>query len=127
MSQIRGKNTKPEIIVRSFLHRNGFRFRIHKLSLLGKPDIVLTRYKTVVFVHGCFWHRHHGCKYTYEPKSRKTFWKNKFKENVDRFSKVKTKLKSAGWRVVIIWECAVNNKKELWKIISVLRKHDPRK
>ena len=122
MSRIRGKNTKPEIIVRSFLHRSGFRFRIHKLSLPGKPDIVLTRYKTAIFVHGCFWHRHRGCKYAYEPKSRKAFWKQKFKENISRFSKVKIQLKNIGWRVIIIWECEVNDKKILQRIISTLRK-----
>lgn len=122
MSRIRGKDTKPEIIVRSFLHRNGFRFSTHKSSLPGKPDIVLTRCKTVVFVHGCFWHRHRGCKYAYEPKSRIAFWKQKFKENISQFLKVKIQLKKLGWRVIIIWECEVNNNKLLQKIISMLRK-----
>ncbi|MEI8012141.1 MAG: very short patch repair endonuclease, partial [Candidatus Omnitrophota bacterium] len=81
------------------------RFRLHSKSLPGKPDIVLPKYKTVVFVHGCFWHRHKGCKYAYTPKTRKQFWDAKFKDNIDRFFIVKRDLKKAGWKVIIVWEC----------------------
>ena len=87
MSKVASKDTKPEKVVRSFLHRSGFRFRLHALSLQGKPDIVLTKYKTVVFVHGCFWHRHKKCKKATTPQSRKDFWNEKFKRNVLRDKK----------------------------------------
>ena len=83
MSRIKDKNTKPELVVRSILHRMGYRFRLHRKDLPGKPDIVLPKYKTVIFVHGCFWHRHKGCKYAYQPKSRVDFWQKKFKGNID--------------------------------------------
>lgn len=105
MSRIRGKDTKPEKLVRSLLHRMGYRFRLHRRDLPGKPDIVLPKYKTVIFVHGCFWHRHKGCKYAYSPKSRVDFWQDKFRKNVDRDRKVRRSLKSKGWRVIIVWAC----------------------
>jgi DNA mismatch endonuclease (patch repair protein) len=117
MSRIRGKDTKPELIVRSLLHRMGYRFRLHRNDLPGKPDIVLPKYKTVIFVHGCFWHRHKGCKYAYKPKSRVDFWQKKFKENVQRDKKKQAELKKAGWKIIIIWECQVNNKRSLDEII----------
>jgi len=120
MSRIRGKNTAPELTVRSFLHRNGIRFRIHAVNLIGKPDIVLPKYKTVVFVHGCFWHRHKNCKYAYEPKSRIAFWRHKFSDNVRRFSQVKTELEKKGWKTLVIWECEVGDTKKLSKILNSL-------
>jgi DNA mismatch endonuclease (patch repair protein) len=86
MSRIKDRNTKPEIIVRKALHRLGYRFRLHRKDLPGRPDIVLPKYKTVIFVHGCYWHRHKGCKYAYTPKSRVEFWERKFKENSERDS-----------------------------------------
>ncbi len=107
MSRIRSKNTKPEIIVRSVLHKAGYRFRLHVNALPGKPDIVLAKYRTVIFVHGCFWHRHPGCKYAYEPKSRKKFWLEKFKQNIKRDELVENELKKKGWKVIIIWECEI--------------------
>ena len=107
MSRIRSKDTKPEKIVRSTLHRMGYRFRLHMKDLPGKPDIVLPKYKTVFFVHGCFWHRHKGCKYAYTPKSRVKFWNKKFIDNVERYKVVKRELKKIGWKVVVIWECEV--------------------
>lgn len=110
MSRIKGKNTIPELKLRSFLHKNGFRFRVHDNNLIGKPDIVLPKYKTVIFVHGCFWHRHKGCKYAYTPKSKKKFWNSKFKDNIVRFNQVKRVLKKAGWEVLIVWECQVLNR-----------------
>jgi DNA mismatch endonuclease (patch repair protein) len=104
MAKIKSKNTAPEIKVRSILHRMGFRFRINVKILPGKPDIVLAKHHTVIFVHGCFWHRH-GCKFSYIPKTRQDFWLNKFQENTIRDEKVDIRLRDLGWRVVKIWEC----------------------
>ena len=105
MSRIRGKDTRPELIVRALLHRMGYRFRLHRKDLPGKPDIVLPKYKTVIFVHGCFWHRHEGCKFAYHPKSREEFWVNKFKGTLERDLKKEKALKESGWRVLVVWEC----------------------
>lgn len=105
MSGIRGKNTTPERIVRSFLHGAGLRFRLHAKNLAGKPDIVLPKYRAVVMVHGCFWHRHEGCHYAYAPKSRKSFWQAKFSANIKRDARNSTILRQLGWRVFVIWEC----------------------
>ena len=105
MSRIRGKDTKPEIQVRSILHRLGYRFRLHDRKLPGTPDIVLPRFQTVVNVNGCFWHRHRNCKYAYQPKSRVDFWNKKFDENVARDRKNAAELKRLGWKVVTVWEC----------------------
>ena len=107
MGRIRSKNTKPEIIVRSVLHRMGFRFSIRRKDLPGHPDIVLPRYKTAVFVHGCFWHRHKGCKTSSMPKSRTSFWKKKFDNNVARDRKNQCELRKFGWKVIVLWECQV--------------------
>lgn len=107
MSRIKSSNTKPEIAIRSLLHKTGFRFRLHRKDLPGKPDIVLPRYKTVIFVHGCFWHRHKNCRFAYEPKSRRDFWESKFKANVSRHITVENLLVEMGWKVVVIWECEV--------------------
>lgn len=104
MSRIKGKNTKPELLVRSILHRHGFRFRLHVGSLPGKPDIVLPRYKIVIFVHGCFWHMH-GCKNSKIPSSRHDWWKEKLESNVLRDARHYEKLQSLGWRVLVVWEC----------------------
>ncbi len=121
MSRIRSTNTKPEIKVRSFLHKNGFRFRLHKKSIYGRPDIVLKKYKTAIFIDGCFWHRHKRCKYAYIPKSRVDFWNNKFESNIKRDKKVKKKLKDEGWQVIRIWECETNENELLKsKIINKL-------
>lgn len=107
MSRIRGKNTKPELAARSMLHRLGYRFRIADKSLPGKPDIVLPRYRAVVFVHGCFWHRHPKCKYAYTPKSRCEFWSQKFKANILRDETNFSLLKEAGWLPIVVWECEI--------------------
>jgi len=109
MSRIRSSNTKPELIVRSILHRMGFRFRLHRKDIPGKPDIVLPKYKTVIFVHGCFWHRHEGCKYAYTPKSRVDFWTAKFKANTQRDIKVKKQLDELKWNTFVIWECELSD------------------
>jgi DNA mismatch endonuclease, patch repair protein len=109
MARIRSKNTAPEKIVRSLLHRMGYRFRLHVTSLPGKPDLVLPKYKAVIFVHGCFWHRHPGCKYAYSPKSRVEFWEKKFEQNIDAHDKAMRELGQMGWRVLVIWECELVN------------------
>jgi DNA mismatch endonuclease, patch repair protein len=105
MSRIRGKNTKPEILVRKFLHSKGYRFRLHDKKLPGKPDIVLPKYKTVIFVQGCFWHGHKGCKYFVVPKTRTKWWLEKIEGNKMRDKKAFKELKKAGWKVMEIWEC----------------------
>jgi DNA mismatch endonuclease (patch repair protein) len=105
MSQIKGKDTKPELLVRKYLHAHGLRYRLHSTGLPGKPDIVLPKYKTVVFVHGCFWHRHEGCRYFVVPKTRTEFWMNKIGRNVANDEKQRAALEAAGWRVLTIWEC----------------------
>ena len=105
MSRIRGKNTKPELIVRKLLHLNGFRYRLHVKDLPGKPDIVLPKYKTVIFIHGCFWHGHEHCKYFVIPKTRSDWWLNKINSNILNDVKAAQTLTSNGWKVITIWEC----------------------
>ena len=120
MSAIKSKNTKPEIKVRKVLHSMGYRFRLHSKDLPGSPDIVLPKYKTVIFVHGCFWHRHKNCKYASTPKTRQEFWNKKFKENIKRDSEIQEKIKNLDWRSVVIWECETKNIENLRdKIIDV--------
>ena len=105
MSRIKSKDTTPERIVRSFLHRNGFRFRLHVKDLPGKPDIVLPKYKTVIEVRGCFWHRHPGCKSATNPSSNVDFWQKKFAANVSRDERTEQELKKLGGNVIVVWEC----------------------
>lgn len=107
MSGIRGRNTKPELAVRRYLHARGFRYRLHVRELPGKPDIVLPRYRTAVFVHGCFWHRHEGCRFAYTPKSRQQFWLAKLEGNAVRDERAAQRLRDLGWRVEVVWECEV--------------------
>jgi len=114
MSGIRGRDTKPEVIVRKYLHARGLRYRIAPKNLPGKPDIVLPKYRTVVFVHGCFWHRHPGCKYAAVPTSNAEFWKDKFEANIKRDTLVQKTLRAASWRVCIIWECQITPRKLSW-------------
>ncbi len=118
MSAIKSKNTKPEITVRKLLHSMGYRFRLHKKDLPGSPDIVLPKYKTVIFVHGCFWHRHQNCKYASNPKTRREFWEKKFKENIERDKKTQEKLKNLGWKTKIVWECEIKKQDKLIKKIE---------
>jgi DNA mismatch endonuclease, patch repair protein len=108
MSRIRGVNTMPEKVVRSFLHAHGLRFRLHLRNLPGKPDIVLRRHATVVFVHGCFWHHHRGCANAIYPKTRSEFWRTKIDGNVKRDKKTDRRLRDLGWRVITVWECEVS-------------------
>ena len=121
MSQIKNRDTKPELVVRSLLHRMGYRFRLHRKDLPGKPDIVLPKYKTVIFVNGCFWHRHPRCKFAYTPKSRVNFWKQKFADNVLRDKKCKRELLKLGWNSLIIWECEVSNLDSIRALLRELR------
>lgn len=106
MSRISGKDTQPEMMVRKWLWANGYRYRLHRKDLPGKPDIVLPAYNAVVFVHGCFWHRH-GCRMTTTPESRQGFWLAKFRENVERDSRNIEALLKEGWRVMVVWECTL--------------------
>lgn len=105
MSRIRSKNTKPEIIVRQLLHKSGLRFRLHVKDLPGKPDIVLPKYKTIIFINGCFWHGHEDCKYYIIPKTRTKFWEDKIKYNISRDNNNEMVLRNKGWKVAIIWQC----------------------
>ncbi|WP_321319059.1 DNA mismatch endonuclease Vsr [Labilibaculum sp.] len=111
MSRIKGKNTKPELVVRRFLFANGFRYRLHAKNLPGKPDIVLPKYKTVIFVNGCFWHGHQNCKYFVPPKTRTQWWLQKITNTQKRDRQAQTELQSLGWRVITIWECELKPKK----------------
>lgn len=123
MSRIRSKNTKPEIIVRKFLHKNGFRYRLHVKNLAGKPDIVLPKYKTVIFVNGCFWHGHDECKYYVTPKTRTIFWEDKIKYNKIRDNRNEADLRKDGWRVIIIWQCQLKTDlpKTVFELISLIK------
>jgi len=122
MSRIRSKDTAPEIRVRSYLHRAGLRFRLHVKNLHGSPDIVLPKYRTAIFVHGCYWHRHLGCKYTYTPKSRIGFWQKKFQQNVKRDQVNKQMLVEAGWRVLTVWECETKTTEKIAYVVKPLFK-----
>lgn len=110
MSQIRGKDTKPELMVRKYLHSQGFRFRLHDTSLPGKPDVVMKKYKSVVFVHGCFWHGHEGCKYFTIPATRTDWWSAKIERNSQKDSESIEELQKLGWTVYVIWECELKPK-----------------
>ena len=107
MAGIRGKDTKPERLLRSAMHAQGMRYRLHVSKLPGRPDIVLPRYRTVILVHGCFWHRHSGCRFATIPATRQEFWNEKFASTVARDKRNAEALSLAGWRVAIVWECAI--------------------
>lgn len=121
MGNIRSHNTRPEVLVRKFLFSNGYRFRLNRKDLPGSPDIVLPKHKLAIFVHGCFWHRHKGCRIAYTPRSRKTFWQTKFSENVRRDKRSTQQLRKLGWRVTVVWECRVR-KNQLNPLLSLLKK-----
>ena len=109
MSRIRSNDTTPELVVRSFLFRHGFRFRLHAKNLPGHPDIVLPKYRTVVEVRGCFWHRHPGCRQATMPSTNVEFWREKFKRNVDRDRNTEKQLKELGWNLIVVWECELKS------------------
>ena len=126
MATIKGKNTKPEMVVRRFLHRRGFRFRLHVKSLPGSPDIVLPRRRAVVFVNGCFWHQHQGCRRAFVPKSNTDFWGPKLRANQARDAQVHSELEQLGWRVFVVWECeatAVSRLEHLAEELGDASKH----
>ena len=120
MSGIRGKNTKPELVVRSFLHRAGLRFRLHA-NLPGKPDLVLPKHNTAIFVHGCFWHRHIGCRFATNPASNQAFWQEKFQANVRRDARDRKQLASLGWRTFVVWGCQLADR-ELEQLVAAIKK-----
>ena len=109
MAAIRSRDTKPEVYFRKLLFAKGYRYRIAAKNIPGHPDIFLRKYNTAIFIHGCFWHRHHGCKYAYTPKSREDFWQNKFEANIKRDYIVKTQLETLKIKCIIVWECTVKS------------------
>jgi len=113
MAKVRSQDTKPEVLVRSLIHRMGFRFRLHNKHLPGNPDIVLPRHKKIVFVHGCFWHQHEGCPHAARPASNIAYWNKKLDGNVRRDRANLEKLAALGWRVLVIWECETRNREQL--------------
>jgi DNA mismatch endonuclease (patch repair protein) len=113
MARVRGVDTKPELIVRRLLHALGYRFRLHRRDLAGSPDIVLPRRRRAVFVHGCFWHRHEGCRLASSPKTRRDFWEAKFTRNVERDARAVSDLRRDGWAVTIVWECETRSPQSL--------------
>ena len=127
MARIRGRDTAPELLFRKKLHALGFRYSLHSRALPGRPDLVLRRYNAVVFVHGCFWHRHPGCPIATNPKSNVDFWKEKFERNKERDRRNISQLRRAGWRVFVVWECRVSSTRKAdataRKIAGMLRRH----
>jgi len=120
MSNIQSRNTSPEKAVRTFLHKKGFRFRLHKKELPGKPDIVLPKYRTAIFINGCFWHRHPGCPKASTPKSNTAYWDQKFKRNIERDRSVQEMLKEEGWHVIVLWECRISDEEKLARDLGSL-------
>lgn len=118
MSQIKGQDTKPELAVRSCLHRLGYRFRLHDPRLPGRPDIVMRKHRTVVLVHGCYWHRHPGCKFAYSPKTRSDFWQAKFADNIERDRQVQRELEALGWNILVVWECQTRDATDLRRLLE---------
>lgn len=118
MSQIRSRDTKPELVVRSVLHRLGFRFRLESAKLPCRPDVVLPCHRTVVFVHGCFWHRHAGCRFAYTPKSSVQFWTRKFQTNIERDEQIARRLRRLGWKIIVVWECQTTDRTALTRSLQ---------
>jgi len=113
MSGIRSKNTKPEVSLRHAMHQRGFRYRLHSAKLAGRPDLIFPKHRAVVFVHGCFWHRHEGCRLAAKPSTRPEFWARKFSDNVIRDKNVKHRLEGDGWRVAVVWECVLKRREQI--------------
>jgi DNA mismatch endonuclease (patch repair protein) len=122
MSRIKAKNTKPEMLVRKFLHANGFRYSLHNKKLPGKPDIVLNKFKTIIFIHGCFWHGHANCKYFVVPKTRTKFWLNKIAANKTNDEKAVKALRKNGWKIITVWECQLKPAKVKRTLFSLIKK-----
>lgn len=113
MARVKGRNTEPERLVRSLLHKMGYRFRLHRRDLPGSPDIVLPKHRKVIFVHGCFWHGHKGCRKASRPSTNVDFWNNKIDKNMRRDTKVRKELKALGWKVLVLWECETRKTNKL--------------
>lgn len=125
MARVRSRNTRPELIVRTYLHRHGLRFRIDRTGLPGSPDVVLPARRTVVFVHGCFWHRHESCSRATMPKTRRGFWSEKFDRNVARDAAAAAALRKLGWHVEVIWECQVKDERRMWRLATRIARRGP--
>lgn len=128
MKGIRSRDTQPEMHVRKYLHAHGFRYRLHARDLPGSPDLVLPKYRVAIFVHGCFWHRHEGCKYATAPVSNAERWQLKFNANIERDARKESMLRAAGWRVMVVWECELRRTPEvrLRQLVSdITSKADP--
>ena len=123
MQRVRSNDTTPELVVRSFLFRQGFRFRLHVKNLPGHPDIVLPKYKTVVEVRGCFWHRHPGCRQATTPSTNAEFWQEKFKRNVERDGNTEKQLKELGWNLIVVWECELKKEGFLEALPDKIKEH----
>lgn len=122
MSRIKGKDTKPEMVVRKFLHAQGYRYRLHDKKLPGKPDIVLPKYKTVIQIHGCFWHGHEGCKYFVIPKTKTEWWTEKIQKTKGKDLINKEILEKSGWKVIVLFECDLKPKKQEETLLNLLKK-----
>lgn len=122
MSRIKGKDTKPELQVRKFLHAHGYRYKLHDTTLPGKPDLVLPRYKTVIFIHGCFWHGHTNCRYFVVPKTRTDWWLKKINTNRANDAKAVKALKKDGWKIITVWECRLKPAKAAYTLDALLKK-----
>lgn len=120
MAGIKGKDTKPELVLRRALHARGFRYRLHSKNVPGRPDLVFSKHHAIVFVHGCFWHRHEGCRYTTTPSTRPEFWQAKFDSNVIRDAAIRDQLIETGWRVATVWECSLRKTDQLATTVKLL-------
>lgn len=118
MAKVHGANTTPELAVRSIIHRMGYRYRLHRKDLPGKPDIVLPRHKKIIFVHGCFWHQHEGCKAADRPTSNTDYWNKKLDRNVERDKRHREALEAMGWKVLVVWECQLKDRERLVGVLS---------
>lgn len=120
MASIGSRNTRPEMVIRSFLHRNGFRYALHCKRLPGSPDIALVRHKIAIFVNGCFWHGHRGCRYASLPQTNKEFWRDKVTANIGRDKRAHEKLRASGWHVIVVWTCGLKSSKRTQETLASL-------
>lgn len=118
MSRVRAKDTSPELAVRSMVHRIGFRFRLHRSDLPGRPDLVFPKHRKVIFVHGCFWHGHKGCPRSKLPKTNREFWREKISRNIERDQQACSELSRMGWDVLVVWECQVRKPQQAGQLIE---------
>ncbi len=125
MAKIRGKDTRPEMVVRRLVHGLGYRYRLHRKDLPGSPDLVFPGRRKAIFVHGCFWHRHPGCKLAYMPSTRRNFWKSKFENNIERDRKSVKALEELGWDILLVWECETRNPDSLPEKLTKFLEQNP--